>query len=205
MTSGELEAEVVWASTDESIASVSAGLVSAVGTGTATITAAVDGVGTASCQVTVVDPEVAPVEPVEPEAAPLQPAEFAIQDAGGDQPLVFAAGEGIPFVITMRNPTGEPLVLECDWAQIYDIRVLDSNETLVWNWALRQDFTAGDVSELVLPAGEERTYPETWDQKDNEGFQVPAGAYEVYLDLVCPGWGMPDQTAVGPLAIEITA
>ena len=185
--SSATDPSVTWSSSDNTIASVdSSGLVSAVDNGTAIITVTtVDQGLTASCSVTVVDW-----------------VELSIRDASDNQSLVFGQGDEVRFVITMRNPTDEAVTLVFPTAQHYDIEVYDSSDVLVWNWAHGLVFTQA-FTNLVLAPGEAVTYEESWDQKDNEGNQVPAGTYAVYLDCRCQGSGASALHLVGPQQIEI--
>ena len=182
------EPSITWSSTDNSIASVDfSGLVSAVDNGTATITVTTSDEGlTASCDVTVVDWQ-----------------NLTIKDATDNQSSVFNEGSEVHFVITMQNPTDEPLSFECHDTQVYDIQIYNSDNVLVWNWANDLDF-AQVVTGLVLDPGEERIYEETWDQEDNLGNQVPPGTYAVYHELVCHSLEIADPYLFGPQQIEIT-
>ncbi len=84
--------------------------------------------------------------------------------------------------------------------QQYDLEVYNSQGVLVWNWANGKAFTAS-LTELVFAPGEIKTYNEIWDQTSNEGVQVPAGIYNVYVNR---SWkrGRPDMST-GPVQIEI--
>ena len=180
--------DVAWSSTDNSIASVStSGLVSAVDNGTATITVTTLDQGfTASCNVTVVDW-----------------LQLTIMDASDNQSLAFDQGSEVHFLMTMQNPTDGPITLWCSDAQLYDIEVYDSGNVLVWNWAHDMVFAQATM-DVVLDPGEVIAHEEVWDQKDNQGSQVPAGTYAVYLKSACPRLGESDQDVSDPQNIEIT-
>ncbi len=195
------ERGVAWSSTDDSVATVSAsGLVSAVDNGTAKITATtVDQQLTATCEVTVADQETG-------QEADLLAGwlELTIRDAADNVSSVFSEGSEVRFLIAMRNPTDELLLFGCKDKQLYDIRVVSSDNALVWNWAHGRDFAQLGGTWVRLESGEEDTYNEAWDQKDNEGDPVSPGAYAVYLDFLCVGL-KPCPQVFGPLYIEIAA
>lgn len=203
------ERGVAWSSTDDSVATVSAsGLVSAVDNGTAKITATtVDQQLTATCEVTVVDQEADQEADQEtgPEADLLAGLlELTIRDAADNVSSVFSEGSEVRFLIAMQNPTDELLWFGCGDKQLYDIRVVSSDNALVWNWAHGRDFAQVGGTWVCLESGEEDTYNEAWDQKDNEGDPVPPGRYAVYLDFLCVGL-KPCPQVFGPLYIEIAA
>jgi hypothetical protein len=60
---------------------------------------------------------------------------------------------------------------------------------------------AQSLTELVFKPNEAKTFEEIWDQTSNEGVQVPAGIYNVYVNRT---WNAarPDMSA-GPIQIEI--
>ncbi len=179
---------ISWSSTDEAVASVDeSGLVSGVKVGSATITATtIDGGFTAGCAVTVVSF-----------------LELAITPGDDNQSLVYSPGSEIGFLLTMQNPADEALVLACSDAQVYDIEVFNSDNVLVWNWAHGQSLESTGAG-LSIDPGESITYEEAWDQRDNDGDQVPAGTYAVYGSCVCGSVLTPDGTVRGPQYIEIT-
>jgi hypothetical protein len=115
----------------------------------------------------------------------------------GDNIAVSQQGNPITLRFSFRNVSGEIQTLHLSSTQEYDLQVYDSHDTLVWNWANDKAFL--DVlTELVFDVGETKEYEETWDQTANDGTQVPAGIYPVYVNRF---WDSDRST--GPKLIEI--
>lgn len=128
-------------------------------------------------QLVTADPAAPPVvtfelRPQRPEPGP-KPLPLKVE-------LILPAAEfplGTPVEMTLRvtNPTSETVRAYTSYPGGYDFAVHSGGEE-IWRWSHDKVFVAM-VGQLVLAPGEVREFRETWDQKDNEGQPVPAGAY----------------------------
>ena len=120
-----------------------------------------------------------------------------------DGEIIEVAPQGIPLTLSFsfQNISNEIQTVEFYDGQQYDLEVYDSGGNLVWNWANDRVFTAA-LTELIFDPDETILFEEIWDQTSNEGSQVPAGIYDVYVNR---NWNtdMPDMST-GPVQIEIT-
>jgi len=66
-------------------------------------------------------------------------------------------------------------------SQRYDLAVIDSQGQEVWRWSRNRAF-AQVTEEVPLGANEVRSFSETWDQRDNDGQQVPPGNYRIVAE-----------------------
>ena len=123
-----------------------------------------------------------------------------ILNEDGDNITIAPHGIPVTFRFSFQNISGETQTVHFNDGQQYDLEVYNSQGTLIWNWASGQVFTQS-YTELVFDPWEVKTFEEIWDQTSNEGIQVPAGVYRVYVNR---NWNadMPDMSA-GPVQIEI--
>jgi len=85
-------------------------------------------------------------------------------------------GETIRLTITVA--AAEPITLRYRTTQRYDIVVTDTEGKEVWRWSKDKAFGEA-VGEASLEANQSLTFDESWDQRDNDGQQVPAANYTV--------------------------
>lgn len=88
-------------------------------------------------------------------------------------------GESIRLGITVA--VREPTTLYYRTSQRYDLAVIDSEGQEVWRWSRDRTF-AQVTEEVALEANEMLSFPENWDQRDNDGQQVPPGTYQVVAE-----------------------
>lgn len=88
----------------------------------------------------------------------------------------FEEGESIQLAITVA--VREPTTLYYRTSQRYDLTVTDSDGQEVWRWSRDRAF-AQVTEEVQLEAHDMLPFGETWDQRDNDGQQVPLGNYEI--------------------------
>ena len=66
-------------------------------------------------------------------------------------------------------------------SQRYDLAATDSEGQEVWRWSRDRAF-AQVTAEVQLGANEMLSFVETWDQRDNNGQQVPLGNYQIVAE-----------------------
>ena len=120
-----------------------------------------------------------------------------ILNENGDTITVAPPGIPVTLSFSFQNISNRSQTLHFTDGQQYDLEVYNSQGTLVWNWAHDMAFIAS-LTELAFDPGEVKTYEETWDQTSNEGIQVPAGIYDVYVNRA---WN--NDMSTGPIQIEI--
>jgi hypothetical protein len=105
---------------------------------------------------------------------------FAFEGPVGIDLTTFGAfhNEGDPVRFAITVAASESITLYYRTAQRYDIVVTAEAGEEVWRWS--KDKAFGEVlGEENLQENEFITFNETWDQRDNQGQQVPAGNYSV--------------------------
>jgi hypothetical protein len=121
-------------------------------------------------------PTAAPTGAASPGATPI----FIFEGPVGVDLFIFGAfhklGEPIPFTITVA--AAEPITLRYRTTQRYDIVVTDTEGKEVWRWSKDKAFGEA-LGEISLVANQSITFNESWDQRDNDGQQVPAANYIV--------------------------
>jgi hypothetical protein len=88
----------------------------------------------------------------------------------------FEQGEPIQMAITVA--VRDPMTLYYPTSQRYDLAVIDSEGQEVWRWSRDRAF-AQVTADVLLEANEMLSFVETWDQRDNDGEQVPLGNYQI--------------------------
>ena len=91
----------------------------------------------------------------------------------------FEQGEPIQSVITVA--VRDPMTLYYRTSQRYDLVVVDSQDQEVWRWSLDRAF-AQVTEEESLGAKAMLSFAETWDQRGNDGQQVPLGNYQIVAE-----------------------
>jgi hypothetical protein len=93
--------------------------------------------------------------------------------------VFFEPGRPIQLGITVA--VQEPMTLYYLTAQRYDLAVVDSEGQEVWRWSRDRAF-AQVTEEESLEAGDMLSFDEKWDQRDNDGQQVPVGTYQIVAE-----------------------
>lgn len=91
----------------------------------------------------------------------------------------FDQGKPIPLAISVA--VRDPLTLYYRTSQRYDLAVVDSQGQEVWRWSRDRAF-AQVTEEVPLGAGETLSFAEIWDQRENDGQQVPLGNYQIVAE-----------------------
>lgn len=97
-------------------------------------------------------------------------------------------GKPVVFVLEVRNVSGAPIELRFSSGKQFDVLVYKQGEWGErWQWSRGKAFTMA-FSSIRLNFGEVKRFRVEWDQKDNDGRQVPPGNYrvEAILPLVNP-------------------
>ena len=116
-------------------------------------------------------------------------------DLRTNQPA-YRLGEPVTLTLRATNPTPRQVSLTAPTSQLYDFSVYHG-ERQVWRWSAGKAFLMV-ITELSIPAGQSRAFTEVWDQRDQEGRQVPPGEYRVVGNLVAA-----EQLGEKPLATRI--
>lgn len=92
---------------------------------------------------------------------------------------VVEVGKPVVFILEVRNVSGAPIELRFSSGKQYDVLIYKQGEWGErWQWSRGKSFTMA-FSSVRLNFGEVRRFRVEWDQKDNEGRQVPPGDYRV--------------------------
>ena len=86
-----------------------------------------------------------------------------------------------PIQLAISVAVRDPLTLYYRTSQRYDLAATDSQGQEVWRWSRDRAF-AQVTEEVPLEAGETLSFAETWDQRDNNGQQVPLGNYQIVAE-----------------------
>jgi len=88
-------------------------------------------------------------------------------------------GETVTMTLKVRNIGDQPVTLNFTSLPEADFVVMTENYEEVWRWSHGKSFITIVPDPIELPPGGEKSYIVEWDQKDNDGNQVPAGNYLV--------------------------
>ena len=80
--------------------------------------------------------------------------------------------------ISLKNISGESVSVHYGSGQQYDYWVYNEQNEEVYRWSADKSFTQALI-DLELDRGEELTFIEQWDLRDNEGKPLQAGKYEI--------------------------
>jgi hypothetical protein len=120
--------------------------------------------------------------------APQFVTSIALQDSSGQPTTVFAKGDTVQFVITIRNRTAQAQTLFFNSDELLNLAVVDAGSASVV-WTCDNDTTTACLigsnlgtpstsgsgfNEIDFKAFETKTVTVTWNQTDDSGAQVPA-------------------------------
>lgn len=92
---------------------------------------------------------------------------------------VVEVSKPVVFILEVRNVSGAPVELRFSSGKQYDVLVYKQGEwSERWQWSRGKSFTMA-YSSIRLNFGEVKRFRVEWNQKDNEGRQVPPGDYRV--------------------------
>jgi len=89
--------------------------------------------------------------------------------------------QGKPIQLAITIAVRDPMTLYYRTSQRYDLAVINSEDQEVWRWSRERAF-AQVTEEVPLGAGETLSFPETWEQEDNDGQQVPLDNYQIVAE-----------------------
>jgi hypothetical protein len=89
--------------------------------------------------------------------------------------------QGTPIQLAITVAAREPTTLYYRTSQRYDLAVVNSEGQEVWRWSRDRAF-AQVTEEVPLEANGMLSFTETWDQRDNDGQQVPPGNYQIVAE-----------------------
>jgi hypothetical protein len=92
-------------------------------------------------------------------------------------------GQGEPVTMTLTLTAYEPMTLYFRTSQRYDFEVSTAPGERVWLWSGDQAFLQV-LGDLGLQPGDQVSYSEAWDQRDESGLQVAPGDYLVTANSV---------------------
>jgi len=89
--------------------------------------------------------------------------------------------QGKPLQLVITVAVRDAMTLYYRTSQRYDLAVTNSEGQEVWRWS--RDRTFAQVTEEVpLEANGMLSFAETWDQRGNDGQQVPPGDYQIVAE-----------------------
>jgi hypothetical protein len=89
--------------------------------------------------------------------------------------------QGKPLRLGITVAVRVPMTLYYRTSQRYDLAVINSQGQEVWRWSRDRTF-AQVTEEVALGANGMLSFVETWDQRDNDGQQVPPGNYQIVAE-----------------------
>ena len=87
----------------------------------------------------------------------------------------YLPAQPVQLTVTLANPTALEATVELATSQVYDVLIFRGKQ-LIWRWSEGKAFLQV-MSRVTLRPGEARPYDVVWDQRDDQGRQVPAGDY----------------------------
>jgi hypothetical protein len=89
--------------------------------------------------------------------------------------------QGKPLQLVITVAVRDPMTLYYRTSERYDLAVINSQGQEVWRWSRDRAF-AQVAEEVPLGANGMLSFIETWDQRDNDGQQVPLGNYRIVAE-----------------------
>ncbi len=129
------------------------------------------------------EPSPSPTGVATPTPSPTPTFPFEFEGPIGIDVTTFGAffEEGEPIQLGITVAVREPMTLYYRTSQRYDLAVVNSEGQEVWRWSRDRTF-AQVTGEVPLEANEMLSFPETWDQRDNDGQQVPLDNYQIVAE-----------------------
>jgi hypothetical protein len=127
------------------------------------------------------EPTPSPTEVATPAESPTP--RFPFEGPIGIDLTTFGAffDQGTPIQLAITVAVRDSMTLYYRTSQRYDLTVINSQGQEVWRWSRERTF-AQVTEEVTLKANGTLSFAETWDQRDNDGQQVPVGDYQVVAE-----------------------
>lgn len=138
------------------------------------------------------------------ESAIIQKTEILLSITAGEDELPLETvlfGEPVKFVLELRNLADNPVAFHFTSGQKFNFEVYDKSGSLVWNWVQGKMFTRS-LETLFLDGNDQIIFSTLWNQKNNEGIQLPVGKYFVIGMITGTG---PEQLESQKLTFTITS
>lgn len=121
-------------------------------------------------------------------------SELAVRDAAGEDRTVFAPGEIVDLVLTVRNVSAAPVILEFPDAFDHDFVISTDPGPIMWMWSSDRAFIQVRT-EMPFESGEVREFPARWNQVADDGKPAARGKYAVDAYLLSEAAGTSAPTA----------
>ena len=125
-----------------------------------------------------------PTPTITPAITPITPTPgFPFEGPIGIDLTTFGAffEEGEPIQLAITVAVRDPMTLYYRTSQSYDLTVISSEGQEVWRWSRDRTF-AQVTAEVALETDGMLSFRETWDQRDNDGQEVPLGDYQIVAE-----------------------
>jgi hypothetical protein len=122
-----------------------------------------------------------------PSGVPL-PQKLVLPSSGDQTGVVtvnkpaYQPGQEVAITFTVANPTKKAVPYDFLTGQKFDMTVLDSKGTTLWQWSQNKKFTQG-LSRVTLAPSQKLSYSAIWNGRDANGKPVPPGLYMVNAHL----------------------
>ncbi|MFL6550569.1 MAG: BsuPI-related putative proteinase inhibitor [Povalibacter sp.] len=133
--------------------------------------------------------------------------ELDLKDDTGQSRRVFAAGELIHMILTVRNRLPETVQVDMATSRTYDFIVVRENtDTIIWQWSNLHPEVRTPTT-IAFGPGETQTFEVVWNQLNNAGLPVALGGFEARGAIVYQGFDInpmqPNQLASPPVKFVI--
>lgn len=114
----------------------------------------------------------------------------------------YHAGETVSVSLRVTNGGSAPVTLSASSGQQYDV-IVRQRGAVIWQWSHDKAFVQM-TREMTMAPGETQSFSGSWDQRDLQGRQVEAGAYDISAVFFGAQRGGPRSIEVGPVRITIS-
>jgi Intracellular proteinase inhibitor len=135
-------------------------------------------------------------------------ATLAVRDASGADRDIFAVGQPVSLVLSVRNRLNSAQTASFTTSRTADFVIVENGTTrIVWQ-ATNGQTISPTATQLQFAANETKTFSATWNQTANGGGQVNTGTYEARGALVYTGFDSDplaiNEAGSSPVQLTIT-